>query len=135
MRSGFHSAVIRWFVMTGLDRLVLRKQLLLSQTKSLFAKKSIALIRTSHSWFTPYLCLPKPLHESMKLITRSRCLCLAQLRRRSPNAQSFPCANTHYEHHSLQSSFYSSRQANFAHFTCNIHAASENEVSWSGHLN
>ena len=52
--------------------------------------ESIELIRTSHLWFTPYLCLPKPLHWSMKLITRSCCLLLAQLRRLSPSAQSFP---------------------------------------------
>lgn len=38
VRSGFYSPVMCWFVITGLDRLVLRKQSLLSQTKSLFAR-------------------------------------------------------------------------------------------------
>lgn len=52
-----------------------------------------------------------------------------------PKCTVFPCANTHYGRRSLHSSFSSARRANFAHFPCNIHAASENEVSRSGHPN
>lgn len=38
VRPGFHSAVMCWFVITGLDRLVLRKQSLSSRTESLFER-------------------------------------------------------------------------------------------------
>lgn len=110
------------------DRLALRKQSLLSRTKSLFASNrsywSRQVIRGLH-----LICV-YPL-QSMKLITRSCCLFFAQLNRRRPNA------SLSLHKHSLwapqpSSSFYSTRRADFAHFTCNIHAASENV--WSSKL-
>ena len=74
-RRGFHSPVISRFVITGLGRLGSRRRLLLSRTESLFTKKSIPLIRSTHLWFTPICIYPKHRIKSMKLITRSCCLC------------------------------------------------------------
>lgn len=92
VQEGFHSAVKCWFVISGLDRFVMRKQLLLSRTESLFTKKSIPLIGSTHLWFTPICIYPNRCIKSMQLITCSCCLFLAQPHTPT-NRTLFPFAN------------------------------------------
>lgn len=55
------------------------------------------------------------------------------------NPTLLPIANSHNEQHHMSTSFSlllsPTGQPNFADFTCNIHALSENKDSWSGQLN
>lgn len=63
-------------------------------------KKSIPLIRSTHLWFTPICIYPKHRIKSMKLITRSCCLC-ADTHARTL----FPFANSHNEQHQMSTAF------------------------------
>lgn len=62
VQEGFHSAVICWFVITGLDRLVMRKQLLLSRTEKFIHKKIHPIDRLNSFVGYTDLYLHKPGH-------------------------------------------------------------------------
>lgn len=70
------AAITCRFVITGLDRFVLRKQLLIEPQPKFIHKKSIPLIRSTHLWFTHMCIYQDHCIKSMKLITLSCCLFL-----------------------------------------------------------
>lgn len=63
VRSRFHSPVMCWFVIPAFWQVSLKKAVFIEPDQKFIRQQSILLIQASHSWFTPYLCLPITINE------------------------------------------------------------------------